>query len=389
MQRRSFIKGSAALGSALALPRGAQAASISAGQTAAPGATGQVSQPDPPRTDQWRGFNLQWEQKPTDPADKPAFEEADFKNMSDWGFTFARLPISYWVWGSPKDWTVINPDPVKQIDRAITLGRTHNIHINFCFYRIPGYCISRRELEPADLFTGRTADRARALDAAVYHWRYFARHFKGIPNHDLSFDLFNEPPRQASYEGAFQERYVEIIQALTLAIWSEDPDRLIFVDGVNVGTEPVEEVVNLHPVQATHCYQPLAVTHYTASWVGKDRFESFKTPVWPLTDDKGQVWDRAKLKQEYLDKYKPLTDRGALVHVSEFGCYNKTAHEVVLAWMSDCLSLWHEAGWGWAVWNFRGDFGVMDSGRTDVAYEDFQGHKLDRKMLELLRQSPA
>jgi endoglucanase len=51
--------------------------------------------------------------------------------------------------------------------------------------------------------------------------------------------------------------------------------------------------------------------------------------------------------------------------------------------------LWHEAGWGWAVWNFRGDFGVMDSGRADVAYEDFQGHKLDRKMLELLRQSPA
>jgi endoglucanase len=62
---------------------------------------------------------------------------------------------------------------------------------------------------------------------------------------------------------------------------------------------------------------------------------------------------------------------------------------VVLSWMSDCLSLWREAGWGWAVWNFRGDFGVMDSGRADVAYEDFQGHKLDRKMLELLRQSPA
>ena len=26
----------------------------------------------------------------------------------------------------------------------------------------------------------------------------------------------------------------------------------------------------------------------------------------------------------------------------------------------------------------------MDSGRMDVAYEDFNGHKLDRKMLELL-----
>lgn len=45
------------------------------------------------------------------------------------------------------------------------------------------------------------------------------------------------------------------------------------------------------------------------------------------------------------------------------------------------------AGFGWALWNFRGDFGVLDSGRKDVAYEDFKGHKLDRQMLELLRAS--
>jgi endoglucanase len=29
---------------------------------------------------------------------------------------------------------------------------------------------------------------------------------------------------------------------------------------------------------------------------------------------------------------------------------------------------------------------VLDSGRDDVAYEDYKGHKLDRRMLELLRQ---
>jgi hypothetical protein len=29
---------------------------------------------------------------------------------------------------------------------------------------------------------------------------------------------------------------------------------------------------------------------------------------------------------------------------------------------------------------------VMDSGRADVQYEDFRGHKLDRKMLDLLQR---
>jgi endoglucanase len=55
--------------------------------------------------------------------------------------------------------------------------------------------------------------------------------------------------------------------------------------------------------------------------------------------------------------------------------------------MRDNLTLWKEAGWGWALWNFRGAFGVLDSGRADVKYEEFRGHQLDREMLELLKAS--
>lgn len=56
----------------------------------------------------------------------------------------------------------------------------------------------------------------------------------------------------------------------------------------------------------------------------------------------------------------------------------------MLRWMKDCLANWKRAGLGWALWNLRGDFGCLDSNRSDVQYEDYQGHKLDRKMLELL-----
>jgi endoglucanase len=71
--------------------------------------------------------------------------------------------------------------------------------------------------------------------------------------------------------------------------------------------------------------------------------------------------------------------------VGEWGSFNQTPHDVTLRWMRDCLTNWKMAGFGWALWNFRGSFGILDSNRKDVAYEDFQGHKLDRKMLELLR----
>jgi endoglucanase len=336
----------------------------------------------------WRGFNLQgrfaW---PGHPYDGPAFDEFDFTTMAEWGFDFARLPLSYWVWGSRDDWSVIREEPLKQIDRAVELGKQHRIHININFHRIPGYCINQRELEPADLFTGTREQRDKALKAATFHWQAFARRYKGIPNRQVSFDLINEPPKMRSYEGALEERYVEIVETLVGAIREIDPNRLIFADGMNIGQAPVVGIVKLGVVQSTRGYQPKAVSHYTATWVPKDEFETFNPPTWPLTDDHGVVWDRAHLQQVYVDLYKVITEKGAQVHVGEWGCFNKTPHEVTLAWMTDCLAVWKQAGWGNSLWNLRGAFGVMDSERTDVKYEDYKGHKLDRKMLELLRNA--
>jgi endoglucanase len=55
--------------------------------------------------------------------------------------------------------------------------------------------------------------------------------------------------------------------------------------------------------------------------------------------------------------------------------------------MRELMGQWKGAGWGWAMWNFRGGFGILDSERPDVKYEDFKGHKLDRKMLEVIREA--
>lgn len=79
-------------------------------------------------------------------------------------------------------------------------------------------------------------------------------------------------------------------------------------------------------------------------------------------------------------------DKGVKVHVGEWGCFNKTPHDVAISWMTDLLSLWKEVGWGHAMWNLKGSFGVLDSERDDVKYEDFKNHKLDREMLELIRE---
>ena len=99
----------------------------------------------------------------------------------------------------------------------------------------------------------------------------------------------------------------------------------------------------------------------------------------------GTKRDKKWLKQTMIEPWQELEKAGAGVMVGEFGSFNHTPHDVVLRWLGDSIANWHEAGWGYAMWNFRGSFGILDSERTDVEYEDFHGHKLDRKLLELMR----
>jgi hypothetical protein len=96
--------------------------------------------------------------------------------------------------------------------------------------------------------------------------------------------------------------------------------------------------------------------------------------------------DRAWLWQTCIEPWKAAETQGIGVMVGEWGAFNKTPHDVLLCWAEDCLKNWQKAGWGWAMWNFRGSFGVLDSDRGDVQYEKLEGHKLDRKLLDLLQR---
>jgi endoglucanase len=323
-------------------------------------------EPSAAKLPRWRGFNLI--EKFTQERNAP-FRESDFEWMARWGFDFARLPMSYTCWSSSERWRESNERVLEEIDQAVEYGRQHNVHVNLNLHRAPGYCVNPPK-EPFDLWTD-----AEALEATCFHWAQFARRYRGIPNARLSFDLLNEP---ADLD---ESQYVRVVKALVAAIRAEDPRRLIIADGLRWGRDPVVGLADLGVAQSTRGYDPMRISHHRASWIGgADRWPE---PSWPLTD--GDTQDRAWLRRTCILPWQELARRGVGVHVGECGCHNRTPHAVGLAWMKDFLELWQEAGWGWALWNFRGSFGILDSGRQDVAYESFEGHQLDRRLLELLR----
>jgi len=319
----------------------------------------------------WRGFNLL---EKFIMGRHAAYLEWDFDALAAWGFNFVRLPADYRIWTrAPGQY---DEAQLKEIDQAIDWGRQRGIHVNLCLHRAPGYCINP-PAEPLNLF-GADAGGEEARRQFAAQWGMFAERYRAIPNRELSFDLVNEPDRITPAE------YLPAVQAAVEAIRAADPQRLIIADGLGCGNLPVPELVGLGIAQSTRGYQPMQLSHYKASWVkGADRFPR---PSWPIPPAEGHVTGRESHWQQQIEPWLRLRELGVGVHVGEWGAYCFTPHPAVLGWMSDMLANWQQAGFGWALWNLRGTFGPLDSNRKDVKYEAYQGHRLDRKMLELLRQ---
>ena len=323
--------------------------------------------PSPAKLPQWRGFNL-LEMFMAPNAQR--FREEDFALIAELGFNFVRLPLDYRCWIESKDWTKLNEDRLKWIDEAVGFGRKHWVHVQINFHRAPGYTVA----DPSEAKSVWTDPEA--LDICAQHWSHFAKRYQGIENREVSFNLFNEPARIAA------EPHRRVVSRLVDEIHRIDRDRLIVCDGRDWGTKPPTELIGLGVAAATRGYAPFHLTHYRANWIpGSDKWQ---TPEYPMIEA-GSLWDRSTLKKDQIVPWKELEAKGVGIMVGEFGAFSHTPHPVVIAWMRDCLKTWKEANWGWALWNFRGGFGILDSDRTDVTYENWHGHKLDRAMLNLLR----
>jgi endoglucanase len=334
--------------------------------------------PAPSRFPRWRGFNLT--EKFTRARGRP-FLEPDFEWIRELGFDYVRLAMSYQCWTRPERWDAADERVLAEVDDAVKWGREYGVHVCVSLHRIPGFCVNDLEPEPFDLFRD-----SEALDAACWQWRMLATRYAAEPNERVTFNLFNEPISPEPEAHARVAGLVETIREVT-------PARLIVADGTRWGRDPVRDFVPLGIAQATHPYDPIQVCFWRMPGIpGSDRWPE---PAWPVAvAGEGAkwdgLWDRERLRRQCVEPWKELEALGVGVHASELGCFNRTPHAVAVAYLGDLISVLEEAGWGWAMWNFRGPFGIVDSGREDCAYEDFHGHKLDRAMYEAARgDSPA
>ena len=314
----------------------------------------------------WRGFNLleKFQSEPDEFSeqspvwsyyDEP-FREEDFEIIHDLEFDEKTL---------------------KEIDQAVKWGKKYDIHVSICMHRAPGYCVAGIPAEKYDLWTDEYIQ-----DVFAAHWAMFAKRYKGVPSKYLSFDLVNEPITT-------EERYEKVIRKAVKAIRDIDPDRLIIVDGIDCGSRVMPGIDDLCVAQSGRGYTPVYVTHFRSTWTHwwntTPEQDASVVPTWPYKDAWGTVWNKEQFKAYYKPWADYRDDHGRGVHIGECGVYKYTPHDVTLGFFQDLLSTLKEYDMGWALWQLRGVNGILDSERDDVIYEPYRGHKLDRKLLEILQ----
>lgn len=378
MRRRTFLQNSSLLAAGSLLP----------------GLAFSAQPPQAPNSlPQWRGFNLLDFFNPMPRPDRPVTTRQHLQWISDWGFNFVRIPIAYPYYlkfdrsrpVKPEEVYQFDPQRIAEIVTLVDQANEFNLHVSVNLHRAPGYCINAGFIEPYNLWT----DTA-AREAFYFHWNMWAKTFRGKSSKQVSFDLVNEPSMRVDMNDQHSPSgpvpgaaYRQVAMGALEAIRKENPNHLVVADGNSGGNTPIPEIADLPIAQSCRGYYPHEISHYQAPWANKEP-EKCPLPVYP-----GKIGEKEYNRAAIETYYQPwidLKNKGVGVHCGECGCWKKTPHQVFLSWFEDVVDVLHQHQIGYGLWNFIGDFGLLNSGRADVAYTDFHGYQLDQQLLNLLKR---
>ncbi|HWD41813.1 MAG TPA: cellulase family glycosylhydrolase [Fimbriimonas sp.] len=235
----------------------------------------------------------------------------------------------------------------------------------------------------------------------VSFWKALAEHYRGKREHEIVFELVNEPVFQNNPEVWYdlQEKTVKAVRGV-------DPKRTVMVSATSwsgIDTlarfKPLEES-NL--IYSFHCYDPFFFTHQGAEWVGEypQKLKSVPFPsspeavaaILPQNDEKYRGALERYGKQRYDDAYllgrlKLCTDWAASHHVpvvlGEFGAYPKVSPpESRARWFQGMRKAIHTLHLANAIWGYDDGLGLgrtIDSDGTlhldPVTLRSFYGDK--------------
>jgi aryl-phospho-beta-D-glucosidase BglC (GH1 family) len=304
-------------------------------------------------------------------------DAADIALIARLGFDHVRLSIDAPpLEQSPVGKDGLNADFVGRLDRAVDTMLADGLAVEI-------------DLHPEGSFKQQLATSDDAVDRLDRLWRRLAAHYASRDPERVFFEILNEPGMSDAY------RWAGIQARLAATIRAAAPRQTIIAAGTN--GSGIEDLLALHPlsdgnvIYNFHFYLPTQFTHQGAGW-GPAWWTSTHGIPYPSTE--GSMKDllklvpdaanRYELEQYWLDHWDAHRIRlligeaaawGQENHVplicDEFGVFRDVPDPASRAnWIRDTRTALEADGIGWALWDYRDNFGLVFKGDGEPARVD-------------------
>ena len=322
-----------------------------------------------------RGINIShWLSQSGDRGEKRAtkFTREDVKFLAECGYDHLRIPIDEEQMFDEQ----LNPEQeaFTLLHNAIGWCKEFDLKVIVDLHILRSHHFNA---ESKPLFT-----EAAAQEQFYDCWRKISAELKKYPRSLVAYELMNEPVADDP------EQWNTIVNNCLEVVRKLEPKRTIII-GSN-RWQAYDQVKNLRvPEQdkniiiSFHFYNPFPLTHYRASWTEqKDNpldvyypgYIVKKEDVEKLSPELQKRWgwlarsynDINTLEKQILQALDAATAMGRKLYLGEFGCLRGAGEENRLRWFRDVVSLCEKYGIAYASWDYKGAFGIIDKGETQV-----------------------
>jgi hypothetical protein len=327
-----------------------------------------------------RGINLSGWLGGWGPISKDHFQTyttaQDLKLIHEMGFHYVRLPFNPMPFQQLPPQSQEKAEILAQLHTAVDLSIRNGLNVTICVFPNDQY--------KQQLFAGEDA-----VEKFVRTWREIATSFASSDPEHVTFEIMNEPEQSDPY------RWVGIEARVVDAIRSAAPNHTIIATGAHYsGLEDLlqtEPLADPNVIYVFHFYEPFFFTHQGAGWTS-DEVRDLRDVPYP--SDAGEVanllpaipnletryrlfsyglqrWDADTIQQRIAFAAEWGRVHHAAVICNEFGAYKDTVQPAARArYIHDVRTALEANHIPWAMWDYRGNFGVVDRSATTIQPDD-------------------
>jgi endoglucanase len=309
------------------------------------------------------------------------FTEKDVELIASFGFDHIRLPVDeeqLWDEAGKKE-----PEAFQLLHNAIDWCQKQNLRVIVDLHILRSHHFNAKE---KPLWTD-----PKAQEKFFALWRDLSAELKKYPISLVAYELMNEPVADNA------EDWNKLVETLVRQIRQDEPHRKIVIGSNKWQSTSTFDQLRIPPgdrdiILSFHCYTPMLITHYKASWTGVGKYTGpVNYPGWivdpneipKLSPDMAQlakanngVYNREKL-ESLLAKPLELAKKLDLpLYCGEWGALPTTPRAARMQWYRDMRANLEKHGIAWANWDYKGGFGIV--GRGGQPDQEFIQVLLDR-----------